>query len=152
MATRRFRSTSEHTLDAKGRLNFPSRFREVLNQYDSGVLMITPWGKDHLRAYPLAEWETLEEKLMTQGREKPELTKFIRCVVGGVAECGLDKQGRVQLPAQLRSIVGLEKNVMLVGMMKHVEIWDKDTGNEGNNETLDNFDDFQDTLSQMGIY
>lgn len=148
----RFRSTTEHSLDAKGRLNFPSRFKEVLNQYDSDVLMVAPWGRNHLRAFPLPEWEVLEDKLMSEGREKPDLARFIRYVVGGVAECGLDKQGRVQLPVQLRTKVNLSKNVMLVGMIRHVEIWDKKTYEYENENTSEHFDDFGEQLSQMGIF
>ena len=62
----RFRSRTEHALDEKGRFNFPSRFRDVLRQCDSEILMVAPWNK-HLRAYPVAEWEALETKLLTQG-------------------------------------------------------------------------------------
>lgn len=152
MVKSRFRSTTEHTLDSKGRLNFPSRFREVLNQYDSDILMVAPWGRDHLRAFPLPEWEILEDRLLTEGREKPDLASFIRYVVGGVAECSLDKQGRVQLPAQLRGKVNLSKNVMLVGMIRHVEIWDRDVWQRDNDATSENFDSFNEQLSQMGIF
>lgn len=152
MAKSRFRSTTEHTLDAKGRLNFPSRFRDVLNQYDSDILMIAPWGPNHLRAFPLPEWEILEDRLMTEGREKPNLSKFIRYVVGGVAECSLDKQGRIQLPAKLRSQANLTKNIMLVGMIRHVEIWDLDVWQQDNEDTNENFDSFNEQLSQMGIF
>lgn len=152
MAKSRFRSTTEHALDSKGRLNFPSRFREVLNQYDSEILMVAPWGKNHLRAFPLPEWEILEDRLMTEGREKPDLANFIRYVVGGVAECSLDKQGRVQLPVQLRAKVSLAKNIMLVGMIRHVEIWDKETWQQDNEATSENFDSFNEQLSQMGIF
>jgi len=68
MIKSRFRSRSEHTLDDKGRLNFPSRFREVLRQYESETLMITAWGKQHLRAYPLVAWDILENTLLTEGK------------------------------------------------------------------------------------
>lgn len=148
----RFRSRSEHALDAKGRLNFPSRFREVLNEYDSETLMVAPWGRKHLRAFPLSEWEILENTLMSEGKEKPGLAKLIRYVVGGVAECNLDKQGRVQLPVHLRNEVNLTKEIMLVGMLNHVEIWDQETWRHENQTTSDNFDDFDDQLSQMGIF
>ena len=83
MIQSRFRSRSEHTLDEKGRLNLPSRFREVLRQYESEMLMIAPWGRLHLRVYPLSGWEILENKLLTEGREEKDIDRFVRYMVGG---------------------------------------------------------------------
>ena len=80
LTTSRFRGRSEHALDIKGRLNVPSRFRDVLAQYDSEELMVTSWGA-HLRIFPVSQWELLENKLLTNGREQPGLTGFIRLVV-----------------------------------------------------------------------
>ena len=149
MAKGRFRSRSEHILDAKGRLNFPSRFRDVLRQSGSEILMVAPW-KDHLRAYPLAEWEALETKLLTQNGE-PEIVKFVRYVVGGVVECGLDKQGRILLPPDLRTDANLTKEVILTGMIDWVEIWDKGAWLAENDTARNGFEDHKASLSRMGI-
>lgn len=149
MAKGRFRSRSEHILDAKGRLNFPSRFRDVLRQSGSEILMVAPW-KDHLRAYPLAEWEALETKLMSQSGE-PEIVKFVRYVVGGVVECDLDKQGRILLPPDLRTDANLTKEVILTGMIDWVEIWDKGAWLTENDTARNGFEDHKASLSRMGI-
>ncbi len=146
----RFRSKSEHSLDSKGRLNFPSRFRDVLAQYGSGILMIAPWN-DHLRAYPISEWEVIEDKLLDQGKEQPGLTNFIRLVFSGVTACTLDKQGRVLLSAPLRGEVRIGKDVMLTGMRDWVEIWDKDVWEAELQQTRENFDSFGEGLSKLGI-
>jgi len=151
MAQNRFRSRTEHTLDSKGRLNFPTRFREVLRQLASETLMIAPW-KSHLRAYPLAEWEALETKLLTQGGEQPGLGSFVRYVVGGVAECNLDKQGRIRIPADLRNDVNLTKDIVLTGMLDWVEIWDKDDWYAETKATRDSFDEHEAGLSKLGIF
>lgn len=147
----RFRSMSDHTLDGKGRLNFPSRFREVLGQYESEMLMITPWGNGHLRVYPVTEWEILEDKLMTDGRKQPGMSKFIRKVVGGVSECSLDKQGRVLLPQNLRNEVGISREVKLIGMLDYVEIWDKMDYHTENQATNETFEDFDQQLAELGV-
>lgn len=149
MAKGRFRSRSEHILDAKGRLNFPSRFRDVLRQSGSEILMVAPW-KDHLRAYPLAEWEALETKLMSLSGE-PEIVKFVRYVVGGVVECDVDKQGRILLPPDLRSDANLTKEVILTGMIDWVEIWDKGAWSTENDSARSGFEDHKAILSRMGI-
>lgn len=146
----RFRSRSEHTLDPKGRLNVPSRFREVLGHYGTDVLMITTWGK-YLRAYPASEWQIIEDKLLTRGAEEPNLASFIRHVVAGITECSLDRQGRILIPAPLRSEVGIGKEVVLNGMLEFVEIWDKDAWLAEYARTRDNFDQYGASLARLGI-
>ncbi len=148
----RFRSRSEHALDGKGRLNFPSRFRDVLSQYDSEVLMVAPWGKTHLRAFPIPEWESFENTLMTEGRKQKGLARLIRYVVGSVAECPLDKQGRILLPPHLRGEASLQREVVLVGMLNHVEIWDRETWEKENLATSENFEEFDEQFAEMGIF
>ncbi len=146
----RFRSKSEHSLDTKGRLNFPSRFREVLSQYGSETLMVTIW-KKHLRAYPISEWEIIEDKLLDQGKEQPRLVSFIRLVLSGVTECKLDKQGRIVLPAALRNETHMGQEVILTGMRDWVEIWDKEAWQLELQNTRENFDSFDEALSSLGI-
>lgn len=146
----RFRSKSEHSLDSKGRLNFPSRFREVLSQYGSETLMVTSWGK-HLRAYPVSEWETIEDKLIDQGKEQPGMTSFIRFILSGVTECNLDKQGRILLSAALRSEARIGREVLVTGMRDWVEIWDKDAWLLEVQTTRENVASFDEGLAKLGI-
>ncbi len=146
----RFRSRSEHTLDAKGRLNIPSRFREVLGEVYDSSLIVTNW-RQSLKAFPLVEWEVLEEKLLTEGRTKPGLDAFVRYVISGVTECTLDKQGRILLPAPLRNDFGISKEVVLNGMLDHFEIWDKTAWQDEVRQTRSDFGNFSSDLSSMGI-
>ncbi len=147
----RFRSRSEHNLDSKGRLNFPSRFKEVLRQYESDVLMVTAWGK-HLRAFPVSEWEILEDKLLTQGKEQPGLVSFVRHVVSGITECALDKQGRILLPHSLRNEAHLKKEIVLTGMLDWVEVWSKDAWVAEHQAAKESFDDHEESLAKLGIF
>jgi MraZ protein len=151
LTTSRFRGRSEHALDIKGRLNIPSRFREVLAQYESEELVVTSWGV-HLRAFPVSQWEILENKLLTDGREQPGLTNFIRLVVSGVTPCFPDKQGRVLLPPSLRSEAGIVQDVVLAGMLDYVEIWDKGAWELENQATRENFGDYKESLARLGIF
>lgn len=147
----RFRSRSDHTLDSKGRLIFPSRFRDVLRKFDSDILMVTIWGK-HLRAFPVGEWELLETKLLAQGKEQPELANVVRLIVSSVTECNLDKQGRILLPPSLRSEINLRKDVALMGMLDWVEIWDKETWDAEHKEIQEKPEVFQEKLSKLGMF
>ncbi|RWX48447.1 MraZ protein [Candidatus Electrothrix marina] len=146
----RFRSRSEHVLDAKGRLNIPSRFRDVLSEVYNNALIITNWQKS-LKAYPLVEWEALEDKLLTQGRSQPGMSAFVRYVISGVIECSLDKQGRILLSAPLRNEFGISKEVVLNGMLDHFEIWDKGAWQNEVRRTREDFTSFCEGLSSLGI-
>ena len=147
----RFRSRSEHALDPKGRLNFPSRFKDVLKHYGSETLMVTSWG-EHLRAYPASEWQLIEDKLLSKGREVPDLSEFIRYVVSGITECSLDKQGRLLIPVSLRSEVGITREVVLNGMLEFVEIWDQETWMSEFRKTRKNLAQYGDSLAKLGIF
>ena len=146
----RFRSRSEHTLDSKGRLNIPTRFRDVLREVYTETLVVTNWEKC-LRAYPVSEWEELEEKLLGQGQMEPGFGDFVRYVISGVTECTLDKQGRILVPATLRSEFEIGKDVVLNGMLQHFEIWDKTAWVEQTRKTRNRFPDFNSGLSSLGI-
>ncbi len=150
VAELRFRSRSEHTLDAKGRLNIPSRFREVLREVYTETLIVTNWQKS-LKAFPVPEWERLEEKLLTEGRQQPGFGDFVRYVISGVTECTLDRQGRILVPGSLRSEFGIDKEVVLNGMLDHFEIWDKGAWQLETRRARENFKDFEQGLSSLGI-
>ena len=146
----RFRSRSEHALDSKGRLNIPSRFREVLCGVYDESLIVTNWKKS-LKAYPVAEWEILEEKLLNEGKKQQNFGKFVRYIISGVSECSLDKQGRILLPAPLRNEFGITKKVVLNGMLDHFEIWDRTAWQDEVRSTREDFDSFNEGLSSLGI-
>jgi MraZ protein len=151
MAGDRFRSKYEHTIDEKGRLSFPVRFREVLRKYDSEVLIAIPWD-NHLRAYPLAEWEILENKLKAgEGPPSEDLDRLIRYFESESCECFLDKQGRVLLPQVLRTELGLQRDVVLVGMIDRVEIWNKDTWVVEREASREHFSEHKVSIKKRGI-
>ena len=146
----RFLSRSEHTLDSKGRLNIPSRFREVLRNVYTEQLVVTNWEKS-LKVYPLDAWKKVEDKLIKKARSLPGFGDFVRYVISGVVECSLDKQGRILLPGTIRSEFGIGTEVVLNGMLDHFEIWDKGAWADETRRTRDKFKDFEEGLSSLGI-
>lgn len=147
----RFRSRSEHTLDDKGRLNIPTRFREVLQRIYTEQLMVTNWHRS-LKAYPVPEWQKLEDILLSKEASAAGLpSDFVRYVISGVVECPLDRQGRIQLPGSLRAEFGLGKDVVLNGMLSNFEIWDKGAWQDETRRTRDNFTKFVPGLESLGI-
>ncbi|MBC5787399.1 MULTISPECIES: division/cell wall cluster transcriptional repressor MraZ [Clostridiaceae] len=108
-----------HTIDAKGRINFPAKLRESLG----GNFIITR-GLDHcLYAYSLEEWENLTESIKSLPRSKRR--NMERFFFAGAIEAQPDKQGRIIVSQNLREYASLEKNVVVVGASDRVEIWDQ---------------------------
>ena len=119
-----FRGQYEHTIDPKGRVSIPSKFREVLAAKGDGRLVITHFD-NHLMAYPFDEWRVFEEKMAALPSTNDEVASFIRYLVAGAVDCEVDKQGRVLIPPPLRDSGGLTSEVVLAGALKKFEIWDK---------------------------
>ena len=147
----RFRSRSEHVLDAKGRLNIATRFREALRNQGDERLMLAPW-RDCIRAYSLPEWEELEMSLTAQGPKSPEKLKLIRYLIGGAEECVLDKQGRILLSPTLREGCRIKKEVVVNGMIAYFEIWDKEVWEAESKPTVDDFHIFEQVLLETGRF
>lgn len=148
----RFRGRSEHTLDGKGRLNIPARFRDVLlREYDDRLIITPPW-PNSLRIYPLAEWEKQEMTLLNMPQKTPKVQKMIRYLVGGAVECQVDNNGRILLPAQVRNQLELKKDVVMNGMLTFFEIWDKERWESESGLTEQDFRDFETTLNDLGMF
>lgn len=111
-----------HTIDAKGRLIVPSKLREQLGE----EFIVTKGLDGHcLSVYPMEEWEVLQNKLRMLPMNSADGRTVARYLMAGAALCELDKQGRILLPAVLREFAQLEKEVVLVGVLERVEIWNK---------------------------
>lgn len=120
----------QHSIDSKGRLIVPAKFRE-----DLGENFVVTKGLDNcLFAYPKSEWAIFEEKLKQLPLTNSGARKFVRFFFAGAIECDIDNQGRINLPANLREYAGLKKDVVSIGVNNRVEIWNKDSWSEYNNE------------------
>ncbi len=119
-----FRGLTANTLDAKGRLAVPSRYRALLQIDGSSSLIITIDTEEPcLLMYPYAEWELIEQKLEALPSFNSATRRIQRLLIGHATEVDMDKQGRVLVPGVLREYAGLEKNIMLVGQGNKFEIW-----------------------------
>jgi MraZ protein len=130
-----FMGEYSHTIDTKGRLIIPARFREGL-----GDKFIVTKGLDNcLFVYPQDEWAALEQKLKSLPFTKADARAFVRFFFSGAGECELDKQGRILIPSNLREYAQLSKDVVVLGVSSRVEIWSKERWDEYNNTAADNF-------------
>src|SRR5574337_767228 len=142
-----FRGRYAHNIDSKGRLSIPSRFRETLSERYDSRLVITTYDSC-LIAYPLAEWQLLEEKVSALPEFKKDTKAFLRFFYSSATDCPIDKLGRVLIPQALRDYAKLEKDVILVGALRHMEIWSKTLWDKA--EAAASQEDIVNTLERLG--
>ncbi len=118
-----FRGRYTHTIDAKGRVSIPSRFREVISGRAEQAFMITNDLDPCLVAYPMQEWMDMEKRLQTLPSFVPETVQFRRFFISGAQECPVDRQGRILIPANLREYAQLGREALFVGLLEKFEIW-----------------------------
>jgi len=126
-----FRGANPVTLDAKGRLAMPTRFREQLIERAHGRLVVTVDRSDRcLLIYPLPDWEIIEQKLVKLPTLNGPTRRLQRLMIGHATELELDGNGRVLIPPTLRDYAGLSRNAMLIGQGGRFELWDTTHWNE----------------------
>lgn len=127
---RMFLGQYQHSIDAKGRLIVPAKFREGLGEH----FVVTKGLDNCLFAYPQEEWKIFEDKLKQLPLTNTGARKFVRFFFAGAVECELDNQGRIMVPAHLREYAGLKKDVVSIGVNNRIEIWNKESWNDYSNE------------------
>ena len=120
-----FRGHFEHTIDPKGRLSIPSKFRDALADGLGDKLVIVPNG-DGLDVHPLKLWQELEDKISALPRLDPDKRRFRHLYLSRGLDVVLDPQGRIQVMQKYREAASLVKDVVLIGMTDYFEIWDRD--------------------------
>ena len=142
-----FMGEYNHTIDAKGRLIIPSKFREVLGE----EFVITKGLDGCLFAYDNQEWNAFEEKLRALPLSRKDNRQFARFFLAGAAEVEVDKQGRILIPSNLREFAGLLKDVVLVGVASRVEIWSKEKWDSLQEEDDEAVEDIAERMSELGL-
>jgi len=140
-----FMGEYNHTIDAKGRLIIPAKFREAL-----GSEFVLTKGLDGcLFVFPMKEWEAFEEKLRSLPLIDKNARKFSRFFLAGASTCELDKQGRILVPGTLREFAQMDKEVVLTGMLDRIEVWSKEQWLENN--AYDDMDDIAQSMQELGL-
>lgn len=120
-----FSGEYQHSVDVKGRMIVPSKFRETLG--DS--FMVTRGLDNCLFVYPKEAWEAFTQKLKQLPISNTNARQFVRFFLSGAVECGLDKQGRILIPQNLRAYAKISKDVSVIGVGERAEIWDSEQWN-----------------------
>lgn len=132
----------QHSVDAKGRLIVPAKFREAL-----GETFVVTRGLDNcLFGYPMNEWRKLEEKLKDLPMTKKDTRAFARFFFSGATEVEIDKQGRINIPSTLITHAHLEKECVVLGVSNRIEIWAKDAWDIYFNESEQSFNEIAENM------
>lgn len=148
-----FRGHFEHTIDEKGRLSIPVRFREALAGLQDECLVLTKFrlgSQRCLDVYSLSAWRSFEKDMKRRGRFEPRLAQFRRAYVSGAHESPLDAQGRVLIPPALRRYAGLARDVTCTGEIDFFRVWDRGAWDAQFEQDEKIFDD-TDFLSSLGL-
>ncbi|MCX5906859.1 MAG: division/cell wall cluster transcriptional repressor MraZ [Deltaproteobacteria bacterium] len=145
-----FRGRFEHTIDGKGRVSIPAKFRELLVERYDDRLILTNFDRC-LVAYPFEEWQVLEEKVSSLSMIKKEVKAFQRFFISGAAEVPIDKLGRILVPPTLREYAHLERNVVFAGLGKKFELWSKERWQEEIKRSQEDFEGISEALAGLGI-
>ncbi len=131
-----FRGANKLTLDVKGRLVMPTRYRERIQERCGGKLVVTVDKDQCLLIYPMPDWEEIERKLMSLPTLNPQARRLQRLMVGHATDLELDSHGRLLLPPNLREFAALNRDAMLIGQGQRFELWDEARWNERRDEWL----------------
>lgn len=142
-----FMGEYQHTLDEKGRVIVPAKFREGL-----GESFVMTRGLDKcLFVYPQSEWEILEQKLKSLPMTRADARSFVRFFLSGATECALDKQGRIVVPTLLRDYATLDKDIVVLGVSNRVEIWSHERWREYSDLAAESFADIAESLVDLSF-
>ncbi|MFS8579675.1 MAG: division/cell wall cluster transcriptional repressor MraZ [Novibacillus thermophilus] len=142
-----FMGEYRHTIDDKGRIIIPAKFRD-----DLGKTFVVTRGLDNcLFAYPSPEWQQLEQKLKTLPFTRSDARAFTRFFFSGATEVELDKQGRINVPGNLRQYAKLEKECVVLGVSNRVEIWSKRIWEDYFQESEESFNDIAEKLVDLEL-
>jgi len=137
-----FMGEYQHSVDAKGRLIVPAKFREVL-----GETFVVTRGLDNcLFGYPMDEWRKLEEKLKGLPMTKKDTRAFARFFFSGATEVEIDKQGRINIPSTLMQHAHLVKECVVLGVSNRIEIWAKDAWETYFSESEQSFNEIAENM------
>ncbi len=140
-----FTGEYNHTIDQKGRLIIPNKFRNLLGD----IFVITKGIDDCLEIYDKETWDKFSEKINSLPYSNKNAREFKRLFIGRATEVAPDKMGRVQLTVALRNVSGLKQDITFMGVGDHIEIWDTETFEKKNNFT--DSDEMSRKMEGLGI-
>jgi len=137
----------QHSIDHKGRLSLPAKIRRLLTRGKEGRNFITTKGLDGcLFVYPAAEWKQIEAKLRELPRFEQKTRHFVRQIMSNASQTDLDAQGRISIPQSLLNLAGIHDEVLIIGALDRLELWDPEAFRTYNDKSGLTFEDAAEDL------
>jgi MraZ protein len=149
-----FLGSFEHTLDGKGRVSLPVRFREILSAQGDARLVLTgnvDPGGSCLVAYPVEEWQAFQSRIASLPQFDEAVIRLKRLHIAGASEVLPDKQGRILIPPLLREYAGLAGAVVFAGLGSNIEIWDRVRWEEERSRAKASLPQINESLARLGL-
>lgn len=137
----------QHTIDEKGRISLPTKFRAKL----ASGCVVTRGIDKCLWVYPINEWEKLAEKISNLPITQKDSRNFSRLILAGAVDLNIDKLGRINLPNYLKEYSGINKKVIITGMYNRIELWPEEAWNKFKKEMEDNSETIAENLADLGF-
>ena len=141
----------QHTIDRKGRIILPAKFREAAKSNFIEKFFVTRGLDKCLFMFAEDEWKNQEQKFKSMPFTKQEARRFNRMYFSGAQELIPDKQGRILIPDYLRNYAGLGKQAVVTGLMSRMEIWDEESWKQYKAKTESASDEIAEKMGELGI-
>ena len=145
-----FTGEYKYSIDQKSRLNIPAKFRKALDPKNNNTFVVTRGFDPSLILYPIVEWQKVEQQLLLLSSIKNKDRNFVRSIVRYATIAKYDSQGRIQLPENLLDYSNIRKEVLIIGMINKIEIWNKSDLDKIEKQSLNNVDEsFEDLANEI---
>ena len=145
-----FTGEYKYSIDQKSRLNIPAKFRKALDPKNNNTFVVTRGFDPSLILYPIVEWQKVEQQLLLLSSIKNKDRSFVRSIVRYATIAKYDSQGRIQIPENLLEYSNIRKEVLIIGMINKIEIWNKFDLDKIEKQSLNNVDEsFEDLANEI---
>jgi MraZ protein len=143
-----FKGRYEYSVDSKGRINIPAKLRKYVSSVANDTFVITRGYEQCLFVYPQDEWNKLEQSIRELSTTNPKHRFFMRTLLERATESQLDGQSRIGIPKELLQLVGIENDVLIIGVLEHIELWNPRTYEEYQKAQVESYENVAQTVLQ----
>jgi len=143
-----FKGSYEYSVDSKGRINIPARLRKYVSPDANDTFVITRGYEQCLFVYPLDEWNKLEQSIRQLTTTNPRHRFFMRTLLEKASESVLDGQSRISIPKELMQFAGIENDVLILGVLERIEVWNPTVYQRYVSSQADSYEDVAQTVLQ----
>lgn len=143
-----FKGSYEYSVDSKGRINIPARLRKYVSPEANDTFVLTRGYEKCLFVYPLDEWNKLEESIRQLSSTNPKHRFFMRTLLEKATESQLDAQARITIPKELLQLAGIDNDVLILGVLERIELWNPATYRQYEKTQSDSYEDVAQTVLQ----